>query len=138
MSRHGRYPNSVRQTAVRLVREREADLGSQWEAICAVAAELGPTPETVRGWVRKQEKGEPPHASELESAQAQIEQLRSENERLRQDNLGLKAALAILARDVAIPWPGVGERAGAAEHVVTEPTGRSDNGEGPSPEIVHD
>lgn len=137
MSRHGRYPNSVRQTAVRLVREREDDLGSQWEAICAVAAELGPTPETVRGWVRKQENGATPHANEIESALAQIEQLRSENEQLRQDNLGLKAALAILARDVPIPWPDVGERAGAAEHVFTETTGSDRNGAGSSPEL-HD
>jgi transposase len=38
-----------------MVFEAERHGGSQWEAICSVAEKLGPTPETVRRWVRRVE-----------------------------------------------------------------------------------
>jgi len=53
MPRHGRYPTELRERAVRMVLDHE--YGSQWEAITSVAEKLGPTPETVRNWVRRAE-----------------------------------------------------------------------------------
>jgi transposase len=53
--RSGMYPVELRERAVRLVRTIEHEYGSQWEAICSVAEKLGPTPETVRKWVRRDE-----------------------------------------------------------------------------------
>ena len=55
-----RYPTELRERAVRMVLEasREGVYSSEWAAICAVAQMLGPTPETVRKWVRKS-PGEP-------------------------------------------------------------------------------
>ena len=41
-----------RELAVRMVFEAQQHCGSQWEAIASVAEKLGPTPETVRKWVR--------------------------------------------------------------------------------------
>ena len=51
-----RYPPELRERAVRMVLEatREGVYSSEWAAICAVAQMLGPTPETVRKWVRRQ------------------------------------------------------------------------------------
>ena len=43
---------------VRMVFEAERRCGSQWGAICSVAEKLGPTPETVRKWVRRAEVDE--------------------------------------------------------------------------------
>ncbi len=50
-----RYPTELRERAVRMVLEasREGVYSSEWAAICAVAQMLGPTPETVRKWVRR-------------------------------------------------------------------------------------
>ena len=50
-----RYPPELRERAVRMVLEasREGVYSSEWAAICAVAQMLGPTPETVRKWVRR-------------------------------------------------------------------------------------
>ena len=53
--RPGRYPDELRERAVRMVFEATPSHGSQWEAICSVADKLGPTPETVRKWVRRVE-----------------------------------------------------------------------------------
>ena len=50
--RPGKYPDELRERAVRMVFEAERDCGSRWGAISSVAEKLGPTPETVRLWVR--------------------------------------------------------------------------------------
>lgn len=51
--RPGKYPVELRDRAVRMVLEATSTHGSQWEAICSVSEKLGPTPETVRKWVRR-------------------------------------------------------------------------------------
>jgi len=53
--RPGKFPDELRERAVRMVYETERDCGSQREAISSVAHKLGPTPETVRKWVRRVE-----------------------------------------------------------------------------------
>ena len=55
MPNHGKYPDELRERAVRMVLDHGHEYGSQWEAICSVAEKLGPRPETVRLWVRRAE-----------------------------------------------------------------------------------
>lgn len=57
MPNHGKYPDELRDRAVRMVVEHGHEYGSQWEATCSVAEKLGPKPETVRQWVRQTERG---------------------------------------------------------------------------------
>lgn len=52
MPNHGKYPDELRERAIRMVLDHGHEYGSQWEAICSVAAKLGPRAETVRLWVR--------------------------------------------------------------------------------------
>ncbi len=48
MPRNGKYPEELRERAVRMVLDHQHECGSQWEAMCSVADKLGPKPETVR------------------------------------------------------------------------------------------
>ncbi len=54
--RQQQYPPELRERAVRMVAEVQANYDSQWAAIGAVAHKLGVgTAETVRKWVRQAE-----------------------------------------------------------------------------------
>jgi transposase len=94
------YPRELRERIVRMVLEHEEEYGSQWEAICSVVEKFGPTPETVRKWVRRAEvdQGERPGTTSVEKDR--IRQLERENKELRRANEILKAASAFFAREL--------------------------------------
>ena len=101
MPRAKPFPAELRERAVRMVLDHQHEYRSRWEAICAVAGNLGASPETVRKWVRR-ELGEPRAVPEsLLSADAQrIRELERENRELRRANEILKAASAFFAREL--------------------------------------
>ena len=52
MARRSKFSREVRERAVALVFEQVGQYGSQWEAICSVAAKVGVSSETLRKLVR--------------------------------------------------------------------------------------
>jgi transposase len=53
MGRVSKYPDELRERAVRMVAEVRPQYPSQWAAITTVAGMLGiGTPETLRTWIR--------------------------------------------------------------------------------------
>jgi transposase len=105
MSRHGsNYPRELRERAVRMVAEVQADYPSQWAAIGAVAEKLGiGSAETLRKWVRRAEidAGQRPGLTSEEHAE--IKRLKRENAELRRANEILKAASSFFAAELDRP-----------------------------------
>ncbi len=104
MGRPNKYPEELRERAVRMVAEVAPDYGSQWAAICAVAGKLGVgAPETVRTWVRRAEvdAGRRPGVTTEEAEE--LKRLKRENAELRRANEILKAASAFFAAELDRP-----------------------------------
>ena len=101
--RPGKYPDELRERAVRMVFEAERHTGSQWEAICSVADKLGPTPETVRKWVRRFEIDEGQRPGLTTDERERLKALERENRELRRANEILKSASAFFAAELDGP-----------------------------------
>ena len=76
----------MRERAVRMVFEAQRDCGSQWEAISSVAHKLGPTPETVRKWVRRMEVDSGRRPGLTTDERERLKGLERENRELRRAN----------------------------------------------------
>ena len=74
-----RYSAEVRSCAVRMVLEHEADHASQWAAIGSIAAKIGCTGETLRGWVRQAERDQGRWPGPASDDQARVKALEREN-----------------------------------------------------------
>jgi len=94
MERRARYPQEMRERAVRMVFEHQDEYHSQWAAITSVATKLGMTPETLRKWVRRAEIDEGQRPGLTTTERERLKELEKENKELRWANEILKAAAA--------------------------------------------
>lgn len=95
-----KYPAEVHQRAVRLVLEHRDEYETKWAAISSVAAKIGCSAETLRGWVRKAEIDGGIRPGTTSSDAERIKELERENRELRRANEILKAASAFFAREL--------------------------------------
>jgi transposase-like protein len=93
-----RYSPEVRERAVRLVFEHEAEHDSQWAAIASIAAKIGCTAETLRKWVRQSERDQGRRAGLTSDERARLKALERENQELRRANEILRKASAFFAQ----------------------------------------
>ena len=100
MPNHGKYPDELRERAVRMVFEHEHEYPSQWAAICSVADKLGPKPETVRGWVRQAERDHGRRPGPSTDDLGELKRLKRENAELRRANDILKAAASFFGAEL--------------------------------------
>ena len=98
MNKRTRYSPEIRERAVRMVFEHERDYPSQWAAMQSIAQKIGCTPETLRKWVRQQEKDEGRRAGTTSDERARIKELERENRELRRANEILRKASAYFAQ----------------------------------------
>jgi transposase len=104
MGRPSKYPQELRERAVRMVAEVRPDYDSHWAAICAVAGKLGiGSAETLRTWVRRAEVDPGRRPGLTTDAAAELTRLKRENAELRRANEILKAAAAFFGAELDRP-----------------------------------
>lgn len=98
-----RYPDELRERAVRMVQEIRRETGESHGVITRVARELGIGPESLRQWVNRAEidAGARPGVTSEEAAE--IKRLKRENAELRRANDILKAASIFFATELDGP-----------------------------------
>ena len=97
MSRQTRYSPEVRARAVRMVFEHLGEHASEWAAISSIAAKIGCTAETLRGWVRQAERDQGQRAGPTTEGRERMKALVREVRELRQANEMLRKASAHFA-----------------------------------------
>ncbi len=104
MGRQSRYPDELRERAVRMVAEVRLQYSSQWAAITAVAGMLGiGTPETLRTWIRRAEVDAGQRPGVTSELAAENKQLRKDIAELRRANEILKAAAIFFGAELDRP-----------------------------------
>src|SRR5436190_21752440 len=100
MGTSNRYLPEVRERAVRLVREHQAEHTSLWAVIESIAAKIGCTAETLRHWVRQAERDAHQHQRPglTTDERQRLKELERENRELKRANEILKLASAFFAK----------------------------------------
>jgi transposase len=98
MEQRRRYPAEVRERAVGLVFEQQGNHASQWAAIESIAAKMGCTAETLRGWVRQAERDAGRRPGLTSSERERLKELERENRELKRANEILRKASAFFAQ----------------------------------------
>ena len=100
MAAQKKYPDELRERAVRMVLEiRERDGRGQGE-LARVARQLSVHPETLRSWVKQAEIDGGMRPGTTTDDKQRIAELEKENRELRRANEILKAASAYFAREL--------------------------------------
>jgi transposase len=100
MTRPGRYPQELRERAVRMVFEHQGEHPSQWAAICSIAHKFGMSSETLRKWVRRAETDEGLRPGLASDERERLKTLERENRELRRANKILKSAAAFFGAEL--------------------------------------
>ncbi|MCS0611703.1 IS3 family transposase [Massilia kyonggiensis] len=103
MKKQPKYSPEVIERAVRMVSEAASEYSSQWTAIESIAAKIGCTPETLRRWVRQQERDTGQRPGPTTAEEERIKALEREVRELRKANEILRLASAFFGPGGARP-----------------------------------
>ena len=100
MTRPGRYPQELRERAVRMVFEHQDEHPSQWATICSIAHKFGVSSETLRKWVRRTETDDGLRPGLTTQERERLKGLEREVRELRRANEILKSAAAFFGAEL--------------------------------------
>ncbi len=100
VKRVGRYPDEMRERAVRMLLECRHEHPSQWKAIESVSEKLNINGETLRLWVRRANAAGGKQSAPTSAHVDELKRLRRENAELRRANDILKMASTFLGAEL--------------------------------------
>jgi transposase-like protein len=104
MSAPRKYPDELRERAVRLVLDAKAEPGSSGKNVCRrVGEQLGINPETLRGWVKQAEIDAGMVPGTTTDQAVRVADLEREVRELRRANAILKSASVFFAAELDRP-----------------------------------
>ncbi|MGZ2454794.1 transposase [Rhizobium ruizarguesonis] len=77
-----KFPPEVRDRAIRMVLDHEAEHSSRWSAVSSIAAKIGCSPATLHEWVKKSEVDSGKRAGLPSDVAEKMKALERENRKL--------------------------------------------------------
>ncbi len=93
-----RYSAEVRERAVRMVQEHQAEHDSQWATILSISAKIGCTAQSLHRWVAQAERDHGKRAGLSTVEKDRLKDLERENRELKRANEILRTASAYFAQ----------------------------------------
>ena len=98
MKKSNKFSPEVRERAVRMVQEHRGEYPSLWAAVESMAPKIGCVPQTLLGWVQRQEIDSGVRDGVTTAEAQRVKELERENKELRRANEILKLASAFFAQ----------------------------------------
>ena len=98
MNKSNKFSPEVRERAVRMVQEHRGEYPSLWAAVESIAPKIGCVPQTLLGWVQRQEIDSGVREGTPTAERQRVKELERENKELRRANEILKLASAFFAQ----------------------------------------
>jgi transposase len=98
MNKSNKFSPEIRERAVRMVQEHRGEYPSLWAAVESMAPKIGCVPQTLLGWVQRQEVDTGVRHGVTTTEAQRVKELERENKELRRANEILKLASAFFAQ----------------------------------------